>query len=148
MSDKITYWCLLCPEDDRYEDSDRVNVKRHISRSTDSRHRDRRGAEPGVIAQSGDEDVEEPGAETRENRIRTETGNRAYEGPEGGIDATMTHLAEITEGPGDTVHDVEVDQATLIALSDEAIVDIMSAETVDKETKMSILGQVKGSDPG
>lgn len=145
--DKPEYRCLLCPDEEAYVSTDRVDVRRHITRKQDSRHKDRVGDEPGVIGHDGEEDVEEPGATVGENRVRETAGNATFEGPEGGIDATMSHIAEKRNQAGDTVPSVEAEQATLIALEDEEIVDLIAAETVSMETKLSVLEQIRSHDP-
>lgn len=149
------YRCLLCPEDDAYEDSKEVNVKRHVTTLDDKRHKDRKGNEPGVYEEFGNPDVEEPGKSDDPNRVRETSGNASYSGPSTGLDMTMQHLAELADDDDEEVTVDDVEEAaeklprdvTLVALRDGEILDVMSADSVERATKLTILDQLKGSCP-
>jgi len=155
--DEIVYRCGVCPPGDEYESGARADVVRHITMKADQYHDERNGNERGVINETTRAEIETEEANRRcdhdgEERTVVESGNAKYDGPAGGIDATMQNIAErpvkSTRQEGEVVTDVEAEPKVAVLLTPDDWARVLGPEGPDHEQRAEIVRQLSSVDGG
>lgn len=149
--DEIVYRCKVCPPGDEYESGTRADVVRHITMKDDQYHGERDGNERGVIREMTRAEVETEEANRRcdhdgEERTVVESGNAKYEGPAGGIDATMQNITErpvkSSRQEGEVVTDVEAEPKVAVLMAPEDWARVLGSEGLGHEQRAEIVRQL------